>query len=143
MGGKEEPKPLIGTAAKNHRGQLLIISMSCVVCRYEITCGGRKMTKQLLHSRQCTRPLRDWNNNTEDGTGGTGYNNTEGGTREVQDATKMPNLPNDDERVREYEWLSGNIVWNGHNGDDMMDGRVMVSQDRLSQWHYQVVENWP
>jgi hypothetical protein len=55
----------------------------------------------------------------------------------------MPNLPNDDERVREYEWLSGNIVWNGHNGDDMMDGRVMVSQDRLSQWHYQVVENWP
>ena len=89
------------------------------------------MTKRLLHSRQCTRPLRDWNNKTE------------GGTQEVQDATKMPNLPNDDERVREYEWLSGNIVWNGHNGDDMMDGRVMVSQDRLSQWHYQVVENWP
>ena len=55
----------------------------------------------------------------------------------------MPNLPNDDERVREYEWLSGNIVWNGHNGDDMMDGRVMVSQYRLSQWHYQVVENDP
>ena len=101
------------------------------------------MTKRLLHSRQCTSPLRDWNNNTEDGAGGTGYNNTEGGTREVQDATKMPNLPNDDERVREYEWLSGNIVWNGHNGDDMMDGRLMVSQDRLSQWHYQVVENWP
>ena len=32
MGGKEEPKSLIGTAAKNHRGQLLIILMSCVVC---------------------------------------------------------------------------------------------------------------
>ena len=67
--------------------------MSCVV--------ARKMAKQLLHSHQCTRPLRDWNNNTK------------GGTREVQDATKMPDLPDDDLRdtldeeewVREYERL--------------------------------------
>ena len=68
------------------------------------------MTKRLLHSRQCTRPLRDWNNNTEDRTGGTGYNNTEGGTREVQDATKMPNLPDDDFRdTRDEEKGCGNM----------------------------------
>ena len=63
------------------------------------------------------------------------------GTWEVQEATKMPSLPDDNPRDTcdeeewswEYEGLSGYIVWNGHNGDYMMDSCVMVSQDGLSQ----------
>ena len=35
----------------------------------------------------------------------------------------LGNTSDDEEWVREYERLIGDIVWNGENGDDMKDGR--------------------
>ena len=50
------------------RDQLLMISMSGTICRYEITCGKRKRAESLLRSHQCSRTPRDSKSNTERGT---------------------------------------------------------------------------
>ena len=74
------------------------------------------MAEQLLHNHQCMRPLRDWNKNTK------------GGTREVQDATQMPNLPDDnlrdtpdeEEWVQEYERHDRHNIYTGTSDPSRM-----------------------
>ena len=150
----ERNESILGTAVEHHKEQFLIISMSCTVCQYEITCGTRRLAASTLHNHQCIRQPRDSNNNLEEGTQDISYRVPEKkelmdpdddvlgnvcDANDTEDSGSGLDTRNDVEWVRDYERFSGDIVWNGENGDNMKDGRAVVSQDGMTQWYCQVV----
>ena len=68
VGGEERPGANLETAVDYLKEQTPIkpiLSMSCTLCTFEITCLKRKLARKILYNHQRRKHPRDSNNNPE------------------------------------------------------------------------------